>query len=153
MEKWRSLTLPDRSRRPLSAKPSQARKPSGSGDQAAKRRGEAHDTGPGTCAVAYPPAHPPSAMRTYTPLIYACALSVIPTARPLLAGRPAVVSCGHWCGARTALWNKNKHDSLRRRSVGDGATAVAMMSKPSQPVPRNIKDTVSSLRAAVQVQQ
>ncbi|CAM9339966.1 unnamed protein product [Laminaria digitata] len=74
-------------------------------------------------------------MRSYTPLFFACALSHIPVARPLVVvGRAGLTAAHH--GAR---------------HVNTGAAAsTTMMAKPSQPVPRNIKDTVSSLRAAVQ---
>lgn len=38
-----------------------------------------------------------------------------------------------------------------RRRTKNRSTGVCMMDKPSQPIPRNVKDIVASLRAAVQV--
>lgn len=61
-------------------------------------------------------------------------LSYIPVAKTLVVGCAGLEAAHH--GARY---------------VNNGAAASTMMAKPSQPVPRNIKDTVSSLRAAVQV--
>lgn len=82
--------------------------------------------------------------------LYAFALVVlcyVPTVRPLVVGRPLF-----------SAERGNVECNMRRRygyNIRSGRTATSattvMMAKPSQPIPRNIKDTVSSLRAAVQV--
>lgn len=40
---------------------------------------------------------------------------------------------------------------MRRTQLARGGRSMSMMAKPSSPIPRNIKETVASLRAAVQV--
>lgn len=47
---------------------------------------------------------------------------------------------------------RSRRVSTTQRQRVDSSAGVSMMAgKPSQPIPRNVKDTVSSLRAAVQV--
>ncbi|CAM9900157.1 unnamed protein product [Scytosiphon promiscuus] len=82
-------------------------------------------------------------MKRHTPLLLACAIlsSNVPSVRPFAvsSGRRLVRSAGHRHGPSAA---QNAAEPLRPNNM--------KMSNPSTPVPRNIKDTVSCLRAAVQ---
>lgn len=83
------------------------------------------------------------AMGKYTPLLCACALVLChtPVAKPLVVRSPPRV-----VRRPTTTQHYSCHHGAPTRSS-------SMMATPSTPVPRNIKDTVSCLRAAVQVQQ
>lgn len=78
-----------------------------------------------------------------TPLLYVCALLLfrVPLARPFLVGS----------GSRLQAGKPNCYHHGRRHACSRATTKSMKMSTPSTPVPRNIKDTVSCLRAAVQV--
>ncbi|CAM9739519.1 unnamed protein product, partial [Ectocarpus sp. 12 AP-2014] len=83
----------------------------------------------------------PAVMGKCTPLLYACALLLfrVPLARPFLVGSGSRLQAG-----KPNCYHHGRHARSR-------ATTKSMkMSTPSTPVPRNIKDTVSCLRAAVQ---
>lgn len=93
-------------------------------------------------------------MKTIKPILLV-SVYVLPSVVPLIVGRSVSVlnnqqhEHGRFEGSTFGRKNtraKNYH-SLRWRLPGN----TAMMAKPSQPVPVNVEDTVSSLRAAVQV--
>lgn len=83
-------------------------------------------------------------MRRYTPLFLSCAL----LSWYADLARPFVISPG------ARLVNRPRHSygaSVVHAAAEPPRPNNMKMSNPSTPVPRNIKDTVSCLRAAVQV--
>lgn len=81
-------------------------------------------------------------MRRYTPILLACALLswYVPMASPLVVGH----------NARLVRRPMYRYEASAQ-SAAEPRPNNMKMSNPSTPVPRNIKDTVSCLRAAVQV--
>ncbi|CAM9722742.1 unnamed protein product, partial [Pylaiella littoralis] len=87
---------------------------------------------------------PSCAMGGYTPSLCACVVVLChtPAVTPLVVGSPPCIV------RRTNTTSCDTHHHGAARSSTTCTTR--MMATPSTPVPRNIKDTVSSLRVAVQ---